>query len=466
MRVTNSMLVSNFLSNLNTNMNKLNKLQDQMATNKKYAHVSDDPISVIYSQQANYKLKRLAQYQSNVSHAIEWNTQVETSMMDLNKILKSAYENTIGAATDYKTKSDLQKDAEYIKQLRDQVITTLNSTFGDKYIFGGYNNNGYVSAETGKLVPPFSCSEDGKTLLFNGVPVNDIANGTFREKYDNAMTVTVQGMIGDAMGGSYPTVTAGPPPINQEHIDAMETMLGEIVSGKFDDAAYTQEEGLRIQKLASDILASKSDNVTYDATYFTDTYGATTAAADLGTVVGQIAEGNGYDATMIEDLKKLASDTLSFDIGPGISMDANYNGISLAMVPGTGTNIYEILNGLYDTLMFEGQEEIVDEYGNVLQEAKDLTTADDVNKHIKILQDGQSRILSAMAEIGGRTNRLDMMESRYGQDEISYKQMKSDAEDADQAEVIMNAKMAEAVYKAALSTGASIIQPTLMDFLR
>jgi flagellar hook-associated protein 3 FlgL len=44
--------------------------------------------------------------------------------------------------------------------------------------------------------------------------------------------------------------------------------------------------------------------------------------------------------------------------------------------------------------------------------------------------------------------------------------MKSDAEDADEAELIMRYKMAETVYKAALSTGASIIQPTLMDFLR
>jgi flagellar hook-associated protein 3 FlgL len=58
------------------------------------------------------------------------------------------------------------------------------------------------------------------------------------------------------------------------------------------------------------------------------------------------------------------------------------------------------------------------------------------------------------------------LEIRYAQDEINYTQMMSDAEDVDFAEVIMNQKMAEAVYQAALSAGARVIQPTLMDFLR
>jgi len=71
-----------------------------------------------------------------------------------------------------------------------------------------------------------------------------------------------------------------------------------------------------------------------------------------------------------------------------------------------------------------------------------------------------------MAEIGGRQNRLDMMNTRFEQDTINYTQMKSDVEDLDQAEAIMNYSMAEAVYRAALSVGGRILQPTLVDFLR
>ena len=447
MRVTNSMLVSNFMNNLNTNMNKLNKLQSQLATNRKYAHVSDDPISVIYSQQANYKLQRLAHFQSNVNEAQNWNVQVETGMMELNEIMKSAYETCIGAGTDVKTKSDMHKDAEYVKQLRDQIITLLNTSYGDKYVYGGYNNTGHVD-DSGRLIPPFSASEDGSILLFNGVPVNDIASGNFRTPFSGAEAATMQGLV-DAVGaGTYPGGAAA------QDIENFETVLGEIAGGKFDSSGYAETDALRLQKLAKDILGGS-----VDLTHYT----STTAYTDLKAVIGQVAA-EGYTQTEIDDLQKLASDTLSFDIGLGISMEANYNGISLITLG--DTNLYEIVNKLYETLMFEGQEEIVDGFGNVLQEAVSATTAEDINRNITPLQDGQERVLAAMAEIGGRTNRLALMESRYVQDELAYVQMKSDAEDADQSEVIMNAKMAEAVYKAALATGATIIQPTLMDFLR
>jgi flagellar hook-associated protein 3 FlgL len=39
-------------------------------------------------------------------------------------------------------------------------------------------------------------------------------------------------------------------------------------------------------------------------------------------------------------------------------------------------------------------------------------------------------------------------------------------EDVDMAEVIMRLKSEENVYRASLSAGARIIQPTLVDFLR
>jgi flagellar hook-associated protein 3 FlgL len=103
---------------------------------------------------------------------------------------------------------------------------------------------------------------------------------------------------------------------------------------------------------------------------------------------------------------------------------------------------------------------------DLYQSVKTGASAEDISSYLPDLMKSQSHILALMAEFGGRTNRLDTLSARYSQDEINYTQMKSDAEDADQAEVIMNYKMAEAVYKAALSTGAYIIQPTLMDFLR
>lgn len=70
------------------------------------------------------------------------------------------------------------------------------------------------------------------------------------------------------------------------------------------------------------------------------------------------------------------------------------------------------------------------------------------------------------SELGARSNRLDMVENRLGQQELLANQVLSDNEDASIEKVIMDMTTQESVHRAALSVGSKIIQPTLMDFLR
>jgi flagellar hook-associated protein 3 FlgL len=322
MRVTNSMLVSNFMNNLNHNASRLDKLQNQMTSGKKYAHVSDDPVSVIYSQQARYRLTRLTNYQKNLDTAESWLTQAESGLMSLNEIIKNAYEACIDGSTDVKTEEDKQNVAKYVAQMRDQVLHTLNTAFGTKYVFGGYDTTGYQSAG-GTISPPFTV-ENGN-LCYNGCDLTDPAN---------AATVA-----------------------------------------------------------------------------------------------------------------HLKGDVLTFDLGIGIDMEVAVNGITASIFNSDGDNLYNLLDNLYNDLQNGEGAEVID-------------------KHISKLQDAQHYLLGEVATIGGKMNRLELLSSRYEQDHINYTQMLSDAEDADEAEVIMNFKMAQSVYQAALAAGASIIQPTLMDFLR
>lgn len=68
--------------------------------------------------------------------------------------------------------------------------------------------------------------------------------------------------------------------------------------------------------------------------------------------------------------------------------------------------------------------------------------------------------------IGVKTNRLELTVSRINEDTVNMTGLLAKNEDVDMAEAIMNLKMQESVYQASLSTGARIIQPTLIDFLR
>lgn len=91
-------------------------------------------------------------------------------------------------------------------------------------------------------------------------------------------------------------------------------------------------------------------------------------------------------------------------------------------------------------------------------------------KQLDNLLDDLDKVMNTLSaersDLGARYNRLETVENRLGQQEVLAARVLSDNEDADIERVIMDLKSQESVHRAALSVGARIIQPTLMDFLR
>jgi len=161
------MLVNNLMRNLNNNYTKVDKLQNMMSSGRKFAHISDDPIALIYSQSARNKIARLSHYQTTVGTAKNWLTQAEVAMMELQQVMADAYSACVDATHDGKTDSDKINIAQVIGQLREHFVDTLNAAFGDRYVFAAYNTPGDPSSSViSNAIKPFVV-EDGK-LFFNG----------------------------------------------------------------------------------------------------------------------------------------------------------------------------------------------------------------------------------------------------------------------------------------------------------
>ncbi|MCL2126049.1 MAG: hypothetical protein FWH33_08710, partial [Oscillospiraceae bacterium] len=172
MRVTNSMLVNNLMNNLNTNLARMDKLESQLASGRKYAHISDDPVALIYAQAARSRLTRLSHYQATIGTAQDWLASVESGLMELQGRVADVYTSVIDAATDVKGAADKNNVAQLIAQLRDHYLDTLNATFGDKYMFAGYNTPG-DNAATKKITGPFTL-DDNWNLHYNGHNLSDL----------------------------------------------------------------------------------------------------------------------------------------------------------------------------------------------------------------------------------------------------------------------------------------------------
>lgn len=142
MRVTNNMLINNLVYNLNNNLNRLEKLQYQKATGKKFRVPSDDPIGASKSLKFNTDLSKLEQYKRNAKDATSWMSDTEAALGEIVAVLHRANELTVSAANGgTKAPEDQHKIKEEIDQLREHLIQIGNTTYAGRHVFSGYKTD-------------------------------------------------------------------------------------------------------------------------------------------------------------------------------------------------------------------------------------------------------------------------------------------------------------------------------------
>ena len=171
MRVTNSMMVSQFLGDANRSLNRVAKSYKQVESTKRINGISDDPLATIASLKARNRLSALANYQSALGTAKSYLTQAETSAADINELLQSAYEMMASANSGAKDTEEFEALAQDMANMRDELLAIGNSTVGTSYIFGG---------ET-VTQTPFVVEGNGH-LIYNGIDMNNLG---LEEDYNN-----------------------------------------------------------------------------------------------------------------------------------------------------------------------------------------------------------------------------------------------------------------------------------------
>ncbi len=81
------------------------------------------------------------------------------------------------------------------------------------------------------------------------------------------------------------------------------------------------------------------------------------------------------------------------------------------------------------------------------------------------IESRMSTMGAARAEVGAKTNRVELVSSRLGDRELNVTDLQSKVEDADISEVMIKATTAQTIYQAALQTSASTMKLSLVNFL-
>ncbi|WP_396129846.1 flagellar hook-associated protein FlgL [Exiguobacterium mexicanum] len=164
---------------------------------------------------------------------------------------------------------------------------------------------------------------------------------------------------------------------------------------------------------------------------------------DMDALKAFLANPNGDVNSIYPGGAPTVSGKVAFEVSKGITVQVN-------MQPETVFGS-EVFAGLHDL---------------VTKLADPNTTGEVLSNELADLDVIAQNLITERAELGARANRLELVDNRLQEHEIIAKTIMSDNEDIDIERVIMELKSHETVHRAALSAGARIIQPTLLDFLR
>lgn len=166
MRITTSMIMRNYRSNLNNTMVDQERARKQVETGRRFSAAYEDPASAAKGAILEQRYARNTDYLNTAKNAQTWLDSQEDVLNQLNTIsVKVREDYAPSALTDTSGEAGRKAYASTLRELQKSMIHTLNTKYGDAYVMAGSD---------GKK-PPFELKDDG-TVLYRGVDVSDPKN--------------------------------------------------------------------------------------------------------------------------------------------------------------------------------------------------------------------------------------------------------------------------------------------------
>ncbi|WP_046212868.1 flagellar hook-associated protein FlgL [Paenibacillus wulumuqiensis] len=137
---------------------------------------------------------------------------------------------------------------------------------------------------------------------------------------------------------------------------------------------------------------------------------------------------------------------VTYGISEGVSIDVNVTGNEFFGSKADTDNVFATLDRL-NTALTNGDHEAI-------------------TKEISNIESRKDKMVTSRAEIGAKTNRVDLINNRLDDRRLNVTTLQARVEDADITETLIKTTTAQTVYQAALQTSASVMQMSLVNFLK
>ena len=161
MRITTSMIMRNYRSNLNNTMVDQERARKQVETGRRFSAAYEDPASAAKGAILEQRYARNTDYLNAAKNAQTWLDSQEDVLNQLNTIsVKVREDYAPSALTDTSGEAGRKAYASTLRELQKSMIHALNTKYGDAYVMAGSDGKN----------PPFELKDDG-TVLYRGVDV-------------------------------------------------------------------------------------------------------------------------------------------------------------------------------------------------------------------------------------------------------------------------------------------------------
>ncbi|MDA8189248.1 MAG: flagellar hook-associated protein FlgL [Dehalococcoidales bacterium] len=249
MRITHNMLSDTTLRNLNKNMERLDRLQDELTSGQRIGAPSDDPIGAAAAVQFRGTLDEIDQFIRNADAADSWLGATDSAFDAVTSTLQRARELAVQGGNDTLSPSDKQKAAYEVSQLLDQAIALGNSTYAGQFLFAGYKVSTAPFSPVGS--PPTSVTYNGDA-------------GQISRQIDNQSTVIVNTPGSTAFPQIFSALIGLRDDLNIGNSSAISARITDLDNAIDSVVAARSQIGARMNRLDSqkDRLESLKVNIT------------------------------------------------------------------------------------------------------------------------------------------------------------------------------------------------------------
>lgn len=461
MRVTGNMMMANNLYNISNNMRRLDKAQQQDATQSKIQLPSDDP--EVATQAVKYRdyVSSVAQYQKNVDDATGWMKETEGALGDLHDVLQRMRDLTVQASsTGTLNPSNLDAIKQEAAQLKKTAVNILNTSYAGRYIFAGYDTDKPPFAMTTMTVGGATIERityKGKIMDMNGPVSPGIDADAYAKVYADALSSgKAYQDTGTRQPMNYNIGFANQLTVNVEGQDIVGTDPAHNLFATIDKLLLGLEGKTSYQSIAGGAATGSTVLPAGGCTVTAGTNDKLTLAVDGGVPVEITIPAGTYASPA----------ALLSAINKGISA-SSLNGKVTASLNSNNQLVFTSASTSTSSSVAVGGDAAAAFVGTTTPTAGGAvkTTSFTLSDVLDDLDADLGRLSAVNAGLGARENTAGIADTRLGDDKTVYTKLMATNESVDAGEAEMNLSAAKVVYENSLAVAAQAVSKSLLDYL-